>query len=47
MNTARNALEKLSSDPEAQRLAEERETGLLMHQHLMASAFEAGEAKGD
>jgi predicted transposase/invertase (TIGR01784 family) len=46
MNTARNALEKLSSDPEAQRLAEERETALLMHQHYMASASEAGEAKG-
>jgi len=45
MNTARNALEKLSADPEAQRLAEDRETGLLMHQHYMASAFEAGEAK--
>lgn len=47
MNTARNALERLSSDPEAQCLAEERETALLMHQHYMASAFEAGEAKGE
>jgi hypothetical protein len=46
MNTARNALERLSSDPEAQRLAEESETAQLMHQHYMASAFEAGEAKG-
>jgi hypothetical protein len=45
MNTARDALERLSSDPLAQRLAEERETALLMHQHYMASAFEAGEAK--
>ncbi len=47
MNTALNALERLSSDPEAQRLAEDRETGLLMHQHYMASAFEAGEVKGE
>lgn len=47
MNTARNALERLSLDPEAQRLAEERETALLMHQHLMASAREAGEARGE
>lgn len=45
MNTARKALERLSSDPEAQRLAEESETAQLMHQHYMASAFEAGEAK--
>jgi hypothetical protein len=45
MNTARDALERLSSDPEAQRLAEESETAQLMHQHYMASAFEAGEAK--
>ena len=45
MNTALNALERLSSDPEAQRLAEERETALLVHQHYMASAFEAGEVK--
>jgi predicted transposase/invertase (TIGR01784 family) len=47
MNTARSALETLSSDPEAQRLAEERETSLLMHEHYVASAFEAGEAKGE
>jgi hypothetical protein len=46
MNTARNALERLSSDPEAQRLAEERETAQLVHQHYMASASEAGEARG-
>ena len=47
MNTARNTLERLSLDPEAQRLAEERETALLMHQHYLASAFEAGEARGE
>jgi predicted transposase/invertase (TIGR01784 family) len=46
MNVACNALERLSSDPEAQRLAEESETAQLMHQHYIASAFEAGEAKG-
>ncbi|HEY5959863.1 MAG TPA: hypothetical protein VIV60_25085 [Polyangiaceae bacterium] len=46
MNTARNALERLSLDPEAQRLADERETALLVHQHYIASAFEAGKAKG-
>jgi len=44
MDTARNALERLSSDPDAQRLADERETAILVHQHYMASAFEAGKA---
>jgi hypothetical protein len=47
MATARDALERLSSDPDAQRLADERETAILVHQHYMASAFEAGEAKGE
>jgi hypothetical protein len=39
-------VEELSSDPEARRLASERETADLMHGHLMASSFEYGEAKG-
>jgi hypothetical protein len=46
MNTAKLTLEELSLDPEAQRLARERETAVLMHQHLVASAVEAAEARG-
>jgi hypothetical protein len=33
----------VTSHTTAQRLAEERETALLVHQHYMASAFEAGQ----
>jgi predicted transposase/invertase (TIGR01784 family) len=46
MNTAKNVLEALSADPDAQRLAREREMAELMHGHMMASSFEEGEAKG-
>jgi predicted transposase/invertase (TIGR01784 family) len=46
MNTAKLTLEELSLDPEAQRLARERETSVLMHQHLVASAVEAAEPRG-
>ena len=35
----------MNSPTAAQRLAEERETALLVHQHYLASAFEAGQLK--
>jgi predicted transposase/invertase (TIGR01784 family) len=47
MTTAKNILEELSGDSEAQRLADERETAILMHRHLMTTSFEHGEAKGE
>jgi hypothetical protein len=47
MTTAKNILEELSGDSEAQRLADERETAILMHRHLMTTSFEHGEVKGE
>src|SRR5512138_1280300 len=47
MNTAKLTLEELSLDPDAQRLARERETAILMHQHLVASAIEAAEVRAE
>jgi predicted transposase/invertase (TIGR01784 family) len=46
MTTARDALQELSLDPTAQRLAHERETAVLMHRHLIASSLEQGRAEG-
>jgi hypothetical protein len=46
MTTAKNILEELSGDAEAQRLADERETAMLMHRHLMTTSFEEGGARG-
>ena len=45
MSTARNALEELSSDPVALRLAQERETAVLIHQHLINSSIRQGKAE--
>jgi hypothetical protein len=45
MTTAKNTLEQLSLDPESQRLARERETAVLMHQHLIAASVEQGRAE--
>ncbi len=46
MRAAKNALEKLSSDSDAQRLARAREMAIVAHQHLRGASFEEGEAKG-
>jgi predicted transposase YdaD len=46
MTTARNALEELSMDPDAQRLARERETAVLVHRHLIAASREEGREEG-
>ncbi len=46
MNTAKNALEELSADSDAQRLARERETAVLVHRHLIGSSIEKGRAEG-
>jgi predicted transposase/invertase (TIGR01784 family) len=46
MNMAKNALETLSSDPEAQRLASERETATLMHHALIKRSFLNGRVEG-
>jgi predicted transposase/invertase (TIGR01784 family) len=46
MTTAKDALQELSSDPVAQRLARERETAVLMHRHLINSSREEGRAEG-
>jgi predicted transposase/invertase (TIGR01784 family) len=46
MTTARNALEELSMDPDAQRLARERETAVLVHRHLIAASREEGRTEG-
>ncbi len=46
MTTAKDALQELSSDPSAQRLAKDRETAVLMHRHLMAASLEAGLEQG-
>jgi hypothetical protein len=45
MTTAKDALQELSSDPVAQRLASERETAVLMHRHLINSSCEEGRAE--
>ncbi len=47
MMTAKNALQDLSMDPDARRIAGDRETAVLMHRHLMASSFEAGLVEGE
>lgn len=44
MTAAKHALEELSSDPEAQRLARDRETAVLMHRHLLASSRNDGQS---
>ncbi|MGC4064579.1 MAG: hypothetical protein QM784_08035 [Polyangiaceae bacterium] len=46
MSTARSTLERLSSEPDTQLLAEQREMAQIAWQHTMASAYEEGEAKG-
>jgi hypothetical protein len=46
MTTAKNALEELSSDADAQRLARERETAVVVYRHLIGASLEEGEAKG-
>ena len=46
MSTARNALEELSADPVALRLAQERETAVLIHQHLINSSIRQGKIEG-
>jgi predicted transposase/invertase (TIGR01784 family) len=46
MTTAKDALQELSSDPTAQRLARERETAVLMHRHLINSSLEQGREEG-
>jgi len=46
MIVAKNALEELSLDSEAQRLARERETAVLVHRHLLSSSMERGRAEG-
>ena len=46
MTTAKDALQELSLDPVAQRLARERETAVLMHRHLVNSSLEQGRVEG-
>ncbi len=46
MSAAKDALNELSSDPTAQRLAREREAAVLMHRHLLSSSWEQGRAEG-
>lgn len=46
MRTAKDALQELSLDPVARRLASERETGVLMHQHMMNASLEHGLKQG-
>ncbi|MGE5786109.1 MAG: PD-(D/E)XK nuclease family transposase [Myxococcales bacterium] len=47
MSTAKKALEDLSMDPEARRIASARETAVLMHQHLLAASRKAGLVEGE
>jgi hypothetical protein len=44
MTVAKHALEELSSDPNAQRLAQERETAVLMRRHLLAASRNDGQS---
>lgn len=46
MQTAKNTLEAISADPNAQSLVREREMAQRAHEHLMYSARAEGEAKG-
>jgi flagellar biosynthesis/type III secretory pathway protein FliH len=46
MSTARHTLERLSSDPQAQRLAEQRELDRAALQIYRGAAFEEGKAEG-
>jgi flagellar biosynthesis/type III secretory pathway protein FliH len=46
MSTARHTLERLSSDPQAQRLAEQRELDRAALQIYRGAAFEEGRAEG-
>jgi predicted transposase/invertase (TIGR01784 family) len=47
MTAAKHTLEELSDDPNAQRLARDREISVLMHRHLLAASAEEGEARGE
>ncbi len=47
MSAAKDALNEISSDPTAQRLARERETAVLMQRHLLRSSWEQGHAEGE
>jgi hypothetical protein len=47
MQTAKNTLEAISADPNAQSLAREREMGMRVHEHLMHMARAEGEARGE
>jgi predicted transposase/invertase (TIGR01784 family) len=46
MNVAKEALFELSSDPDAQRLAQEREMAEVAHRHLLGASFQAGREEG-
>ena len=46
MTSARNALAELSMDPEARRLAQERETAGLMHKYLLKASYKDGQKEG-
>ena len=46
MTTAKRTLEDLSLDPQARRIAYDRETAFVAHQHLMAASREAGYEAG-
>ena len=46
MTSARNALAELSMDPEARRLAQERETAGQMHKYLLKASYKDGRKEG-
>ena len=47
MQTAKNTLEAISADPNAQSLAREREMAMRAHEHLLHTARAEGEAQGE
>jgi flagellar biosynthesis/type III secretory pathway protein FliH len=46
LKRAKDALEDLSSDPEARVLAERRETALRLHRHDIGASWQQGKAEG-
>ncbi len=46
MSLARTTLEELSADPEAQRLARERDDAIFLHEYFMARSRREGKAEG-
>lgn len=46
MTSARNALSELSMDPEARRLAKDREIAGLMHKYLIKASYKEGRQEG-